>query len=258
MAEDRNSRQQKAKMRARRRRRRRAISTLLFVLILLLSIFAILSCTVLFPIKNVSAKGSRVYSSSEILKAAGITEKDNVLAISREKTEQKIRRKLPFVDNVQIERSLPDSVTLKVTDAKECCAVQQGGKFYTLSARGYVIESYDECPQNTFALVVGQAEIKKGEMISTKDQTVMERSGEIQKLLYKKKIKINLIDVSNPLDIKIRVEDKFDVLLGDSENLENKVAHLVKMMEEIGDRKGSIDLSKWAQNNTQGIFKAEK
>ena len=258
MADEREKRREAAKLRAKKRRRRRTAFTLLFLLIVLLSVFAVLCCTVLFPVKNVTAKGSKIYSSAEIIKAAGMTEKDNVLAVNERKLEEKLRRKLPFVDSLQISRSLPDCIHLQITDAKETSAVEKDGVFYTLSQRGYVLQNYEECPENTFLLVLGEAEIKMGEMIVAKDASSVEQSGEIEKLLKGKKLKINKIDVSDPLNISLRVEDRFDVLLGNGENLENKVAHLAEMVENIGERKGEIDLSGWSHNNTQGIFKAEK
>lgn len=257
MADASEKRRQEAKLRAKKRRRRRATATLLFILIILLCIFALLCSTVLFPIKNVTAKGSKIYSKSDIIKAANITEKDNVLGISAKKTEDKIRKALPFVDTLEISRELPDTVTLTVTDAKEISAVEKDGVFYTLSARGYVLEAYDECPENTFLLVVGDAKLKKGELMVAKDNSVIERSGEIEKLLKDKKIKINMIDVSNTSNIKLQIEDKFEVRLGNSDNLESKIAHMAEMAKSIGDRKGEIDLSEWSQNNTRGIFKAE-
>ena len=73
--------------------------------------------------------------------------------------------------------------------------------------------------------------------------------------LEKNKIKINSIDVTDKNNIKFRVDDRFDVILGSKANYENKIAQLESMIKNIEEtRKGTINLSIWNENNRQTSF----
>ena len=64
-------------------------------IVLLVAVGAVLSLTVLFPIKQITAKGSEKYTSEQIVALSGINIGDN-LFMSKVKTET-IREKLPYI-----------------------------------------------------------------------------------------------------------------------------------------------------------------
>ena len=73
--------------RQRKLRKRRLIAFFIVFIILLLCVGAVLSFTVFFPIDNISVKGSKIYSSQEILSKCNIGKGDNLFAVNRAKTE---------------------------------------------------------------------------------------------------------------------------------------------------------------------------
>ena len=86
----------KKKNNIKKRKRRVRKSFLAIVFIFLLSLLAILSVTVLFPINKVTVESEKtVYSSNEIIKASGISEGENLLMLSSKNTEEKIITELP-------------------------------------------------------------------------------------------------------------------------------------------------------------------
>ena len=105
----------KRKARQRRIRKRRMIIGFSLFLILLAVVGIILSLTVLFPINNISAKGSERYTAEQIISSSGIKLGDN-LFVSSVKTDA-LREKLPYIQRVKIKRTLPDSIAITVKDA---------------------------------------------------------------------------------------------------------------------------------------------
>ncbi len=246
------------KRRKQRRRRiiRKRIFTAFIVLLLIAAIvMAILSLTVLFPVKNVTATGSKLYTSAQIVKASGLGSDDNIFTFSEKEVEESIHKILPYVDTVKISRTLPDSVKLTVTDAKEYESYLVDGKYYAVSKNGYVLNQYNEQPEGTFLTVCEGVSCKIGYKIEFKDDNSSELVAAIKENLEKEKININSIDVSDKYDIVVGVEGRFEVFLGEESNLKEKIAHLGSMIESIGEnRAGTINLTMWTSQKSEGTF----
>jgi hypothetical protein len=68
----------------------------------------------------------------------------------------------------------------------------------------------------------------------------------------------NSLDLTEPMEIKVRVENRFNVYLGSSAYLEQKIAHLAGMINQSEkDVVGSIDLSDYSPENNRGILTRE-
>lgn len=249
------NRRRAARQRAARRRRLK-IAFILFLIAAFITL-AIMCFTVFFPIKRINVSGSEIYSKSQIIKASKLTTEDNLFVVSEDDIEQKIRKALPYVDSIKLKRVLPDAVILTVTDAKEYAYYLSGDKYVILSEKNYVLKEQTETPENVFQIVTSGISGKTGEKAKYKNTTEEELINNIKNLLYNENINIDKIDVSNILQITIDVENKFTVTLGNSDYVAEKIAHLSGMIESIGDRKGSINLSMWSPTHSQGTFKEQ-
>lgn len=228
-----------------------------FVVFLMLALAALLviCCTLFFPIKRISVSGSKMYTNAQIIKASGLTTDSKLLLVSEEKLQEKIRKTLPYVDSVKIKRSLPDAIILTVTDAVENACFKTSDGYLLVSKSGYVLSKCAEKPENVYEIITSGVSGEIGETVKYEkesEQTLVEL---LINELTKNNIKINSVDVVNLIEIQVSVEDKFEVLLGKNENIDKKAAHLASMIDEIGDRKGSIDLSFWTPESRQGTFK---
>lgn len=247
--------EQRRKARKRQIRKRRAIKTFFVLLIIAVITFAILSVTVLFPIKSVTVKGSKIYAASEVVKAGEITQSTNLLTLSEQKLTEKIRTELPFVDSVELTKDFPNSVTIKVNDATEKYCYNYGGKYYTVSNKNYVLKSYGELPDEIAEIKCGKITCVPGKKIEIHDQNAKKTCEKIFKVFQNKNIKINSIDTTNSVNITIKIEDRFEVILGGSAHMESKCKHLVSMIENIEkDAEGTINLSMWAPDKKEGTF----
>ena len=68
-------------LRRKKRKKRRLITGFVIFMITAISVAAVLSVTVLFPIKIVKATGSKLYTEKQIVKSSGISEDNNLFTL---------------------------------------------------------------------------------------------------------------------------------------------------------------------------------
>ncbi len=251
MQSDVNSRRAMRQKKARRRRLRAAF---IFFLIVALITLAIMCFTVFFPIKGIHVSGSEIYSKSEIIKASKLTTDDQLFAVSEQEIENNIRKALPYVDSIELKRVLPNKVNIAVTDAKEYACYKSGESYFILSDSGYILKAQNEKPENVFEIAASDISGNVGEQAKYKKIAEQQLVTELVDALTSEDINIDKIDVTSILQIKITVEDRFIVELGKNEYIEQKIAHLSGMIDSIPDRDGTINLSMWTPENSQGTF----
>ncbi len=236
-------------------RKRRLKIIFVFFLVILLITGVILSLTVLFPIKNITASGSLVYKPAQIINSCGVEIGDNLFRLNQEKILNTLRKKLPFVESVELKRKLPDKIELKITDAKEYACYQYKGKYYTVSQDGWVLEKYDERPENVLLILCENVVCKKGSQVEMGEGANHAMAQELIDLLNENKIMANYVDITVLSSLKAKVENRFVVNFGTATDLEYKMRHLKSMLKEIPQNDtGNINLSMWNSQNTQGTF----
>ena len=104
--------------RSRTRRRNRARFGPLFKLLCLLAVGVALTvgATVFFRVEAVTISGNLRYSQEEILAASGIKMGDNLYGLNKVKIDRNIRTSLPYIGDLTIDRALPSTIVIKVTE----------------------------------------------------------------------------------------------------------------------------------------------
>ena len=241
--------------RQKRIRRRRLIIGLMFFMITALAVLIVLCLTVFFPVRNIAAAGSKIYTAEQIVEACGITSEDNIFIFSSGKAADKLQKQLPYIENVKIERKLPGDVRITVTDAKEFVCYPVNGEYYSVSEKGRVLNKYEYCPSGLFTVRCDGVTCAPGEIIKFSD----EKNEKTVKLMIesfaKQNVKINEINVTDPLSITAKVDGRFIVNFGTSGSIDKKIAHLGGMVKSIApERTGRINLSMWSVKKTEGTF----
>lgn len=246
--------------RRRKERKRQAQKRMLkrfftFFVIIALAVVTVLSFTVFFPIKNITTKGSSYYTNSEIIDATKIEVGDNLLSVSQKNTLKKIRKKLPFVQEIDFERILPDSLHIKVTDAVEYNCYKVGEKYYSVGADGFVLKVYAQKPENLTVITCEKVKCSVGSLIVIEDKNSSEVIPQIIKCLHSYNMVIDELDVTDRININAKINGKFTVVFGTVADIEPKIKHLNSMIANIPENKhGKIDLSMWSLDNPQAIF----
>ena len=97
--------------------------------------------SIFFKVKNVEVSGTEKYTAWDIREASGIQDGENLLSLSFAKISAKITTALPYVDSVRIGITLPDTVTIQITELPVVyAAAAQDGSWWLISAEGKAVE----------------------------------------------------------------------------------------------------------------------
>ena len=129
---------------ARHRRRRGRFSGLYKVLSVLFVAAAVaVACVVFFRVNSVEVSGNVRYTAEEIIEASGIGMGDNLIAMSRSRVSAAICTRLPYVENVNVKKVLPDGVVLRVSERVAAASVESSEGRWLISAQGKLLEQDD-------------------------------------------------------------------------------------------------------------------
>lgn len=88
------------------------------------------------PIEKIVIEGASLYSDSEILTAAGISEGDNMLMIRQKGTNGTVTKALPYISHIKVDYQLPDTLRLVVSETTD--------KYYIVNGDGYICVDADD------------------------------------------------------------------------------------------------------------------
>lgn len=164
--------------RSRTHRRNRGRFGPLFKLLCVLAVVVALTggATVFFRVETVEVTGNQRYTQEEIIAASGIQMGDNLYTLNKVSIDRKIRTQLPYVGELSINRALPSTIRIDVTEweavarveapsPEQAAAVREeldGGKkdgepaalaqeSWLISVRGKLLE---QAPENSTAIAV--------------------------------------------------------------------------------------------------------
>ncbi len=246
----------KSAVRRKKRRRRRLIGWLVFFLIVAVGVAAVLSLTVLFPVKEIVATGQSRYTAEQIVAASGIREKDNLLRAGLDAPE-KIQAALPYIGTVTVKRELSGRVILEVQDTTATACYQSGEAFILTDAEHRVLEITDHAPSGVlFVRLAGAVEAELGKTLTFSDDAEKDLLEELLDATTGIGLSVNALDLSDPLDITLTVEGKYRARFGSKAYLEKKLELLVETIAALDpNRQVEIDLSSWAPDRTQAYVR---
>ncbi len=112
--------------RSRTHRRNRGRFGPLFKLLCVLAVVVALTggATVFFRVETVEVTGNQRYTQEEIIAASGIQMGDNLYALNKVSIDRKIRTQLPYVGELSINRALPSTIRIDVTEWEAVARVE--------------------------------------------------------------------------------------------------------------------------------------
>lgn len=241
-----------ARHRTRHTRRRRRGSFAVFYRLLAFVVICVaiaLALTLFFRINTISVSGNSRYSAEEITSAAQIKEGDNLFLLNKYDAAARIRAALPYVETVQFRRTLPDSLSIIVTECTSPAAIVQDGTAYLLCAQGMIVDALSPAaagkqPQVTgLTLVdpaVGQTAVADETQVLTLEQllTLLEAlqerdmTGDVQR-----------IDLTDASQVKLRYLERFDVCFARDADYGYRLDYLLAVVEKLEvNEKGTINM----------------
>lgn len=232
----------------RKKKKRGALyAPLSFLLICAALVFGL---SVFFRVSGVEVEGNVLYTPEEIIEASGIEKGDNLFFINQISAISRIYAKLPYVEKASIRRSLPNKLTIAVSESKAIAcvsseegtwAIDRGCKLLS-KAEGEALNGlirieglYAIAPEAGEILAPGEADTPKIAYLSAILEQI-DSLGLRGDITY-----IDISGISNPVFDYL---GRFQVKLGSNENIEYKFQCLLSAVDSLseGDR-GTLDLS---------------
>ncbi|MCL2696798.1 MAG: FtsQ-type POTRA domain-containing protein [Oscillospiraceae bacterium] len=196
------------------------------------TIFSILSVTVLFNLEEIVVEGESIYTSEEIVAASGIREGINLLRFDTGTGRNRIIESLVYVDDVTIRKGFPNRVTITVAGAVEMVSIAHENHFYTISRNGRILETTRSASDNIAVYGFEAEEPVIGGYISSAEQ----RKTELVFTLIKTAEEAELfgimdIDITDHLDIKMNYMNRITLHIGAGTDLEQKLRAAAEILE---------------------------
>ncbi len=148
------------KMRRSHRRRRGRFAFLLKLLAFLVAAAAILwAAALFFRMDHIVISGNERYSEAEVLAASGLQTGGNLYFLNKFDVKEAIFAKLPYVETVRINRKLPDTMLIELSECKAAAGVQSENGVWLINDHGKLLEEV-ETPPVGCPTVIGAALIE--------------------------------------------------------------------------------------------------
>lgn len=236
----------------KKRTRRTAFYVLLFLSVTL--IFFAVCVTVFLNVETVNVNGIETYSYEQIMEHIPINIGDNIFIFNAEEIEDNIKQKLPYIGSVKIERDLPTTVDINIVEEEAYYAAELAGDTYLLSSDLKVLERVKDSKASEFDIAKLSLVSVKNCIVGNYLGFVDERTSDALAELYSSfadnyiEDKINAVDVRSRFDIYITYDNRFEIYLGDTDNIEIKISFLVRIIDELEpNAKGKINLSNYRE-----------
>lgn len=219
-----------AKKKQRRARKFRKMTPFLIVASLFILAAAIYLClTMLFNVDRIVIEGNTIYDEQELIKVSGIEKGENLFEVDTAYAENKLYSVFNYVEEVKVERSFPNAVTITIVEATPFSVIEEADGFTLVSAGGKVLErGLEEVPHGMLS-VRGLSTITSTED-DVKRMDLMKRV--INTMLKLEMTGYNFLDLSDTLEIVMIYQDRVKVVIGNELELEYKLQFADKVIRE--------------------------
>ena len=235
------------------------------ILIAVLMIGAILSLTVLFKTEKIDIDGDEYYYEDQIIAFSNVSLQQNIFLAAMGGTPQEIVKNLPYVKKEKISFAIPDTVTIKITNAMPAYYVKDGDKYLVISSKGRVLDTETEAPEGLTELVCKDFSNKEvGSYIEFDDKAIPDILETVANSLKNNGLdNITAFDVTDPSSIKINYAGRIVINIGVAEDIEYKIKTAAAIITQkldpnkTGQVYGTLDVSTCSKNKMSHFKPAE-
>ena len=236
-------------------------------------VLALVFClSIFFKVGNVNVSGTVKYTPWEIKKASGIQDGDALISLSDARISANIRQKCPYVGDVRVGIKLPDTVNIEIKELEVVYAFEDSAANWWLTdGTGRIVDSTDSAAAKDYTRVsgvrlqtpeIGQQAIaaepeiptettsETGITIATQppipESNKLDAAIQILTALESNGVmgNVDTVDVSDPQNLILQYENRYQVSLGDTSRLVYKIGAMKAAIAEMGEfQTGLLDVS---------------
>lgn len=259
--EERITKQKEIKEKKRQKRNKRVkLFFKLFLFIILIGgaiIFAMTSP--IFNIKEIKVTNNTHVPSDTIISLSEIKIDENIFKFYKRDASNNIKGNA-YIENVDIERKIPNTVEIKVEERIPKYSVDIMGKFMYINSQGYFLELSEDNKNLTIihGITTEEEKVIPGYRLNNEDLTRLEEVMKIMSSANENGLegKVTSVDISNKNDYTIYLEEKKKKIhIGNTANLSNKMLYVLAIMEQEEGKEGDIYVNGDLNNKFQPYFR---
>lgn len=234
---------------ARRRKKNRRKYTVYYILaaVMMLAIGAALSLTVFFNITVISVAGDTRYDSEDIIDASDVLIGDNLFRLIGSDVKDNIVSEFPYIEDVKIQRVLPEELVIKVIECKPAVTVEREDEYLLLSDKGRMLEEISVLPEDSARIIGFAAEsMQPGDWLSKDDNERFELLLQMLQIMEQYGLQdIAVMDMRDMLNLRLLYDGRMDIQLGSSADIEYKLRAVKSIIDTAVEKRtvGLIDVS---------------
>lgn len=248
--------------------RRKLLLRLLTVVAVVIALMFCMSVFFKVDLEKTTVAGNQKYSAWEVLEASGIEDGAGLLTFSRIAACGRITTALPYVQDVRIGITLPDTVNIYVVEQEVTYAIEsETGTWWLMSSEGRLVEQIQTTAVSNYTKITGvklsapqqgataaAAEAASAATDESGETQIVTVSGQ-QRLSTALTILTELenngiiggmasVDVSDTGSLVLWYGSQYRVELGDNTRLAYKIAFMAQAIEQMPDyQSGVLDVS---------------
>ena len=235
----------------RRRYKRRGRFGFLYKMLAVIALAAAIfvGATVFFRVEEVVVTGNVRYRTQEVIDASEIVQGDNLFGLNKFEKARLIRKRLPYVEAVNIRRDLPATLRITVTECRAAAQVAGEDGQWLISRTGKVLERAAQTVSNVITVEgVNAVQPEAGSTLVVREGQQLRTTGLLALLSQLEENdmldRVANIDVSSDARILMSLDDRFTVKLP----VGGDYAYLLGAMEKAIDslepyEAGTLDLT---------------
>lgn len=219
--------------------------TSLVLIIIGAIIFTIMSP--IFNVKNIKVEGNSHLSEEQVISLSRIEIENNMFKYNKKEIIKNIKENA-YIENVEVKRSIPDTIEIKITERKTSFMIQFANAYAYINNQGYILEISNKALE--YPILTGFStpveELQEGRRLNKEDLKKLSDVLEIMESATSNEIAslITEINIENSDNYVLELKSKNKVVnLGDTSNLSTKMLWIQTFNKLEGSTKGEIMLN---------------
>lgn len=213
-----------------------------------------------FNISKIEVENNSKITTESYISLSQIQLGENIFKVNKNKVIKSIKQN-PYVEEVKVNRKLPDVIQLQIVERKATFAIEYASSYIYINNQGYILEVAQSNQENLpviRSIKTTEEKLKVGNRLEEED---LEKLGSVLKIVevangvsiaqY-----ITYIDIADKHNYVLRLEEKKKTIyLGDDSNLSNKMLYSKAIIEKEEGIEGNIRAADSAKGNVVFQFK---
>ncbi len=220
-------------------------------------VFALVSP--IFNIQEIKVVNNELINEETIKSLSELSVGENLFRFNKKKISKNIKSN-PYIENVKIQRILPNKVKIEVQERKREYNIEFLNGFIYINKQGYILEISNEKLDKPIiqGVSIQDENVEIGSRLNSED---LEKLGDVIQIIdicknYELDTRVTSIDVTDKNEYSIYMEtEKKTIYIGDNTNLSTKMLYIQAILEKNQGKEGYIYVNGDVNNNFKPRFR---